>query len=70
MDNISRFYPKDIAISIQPFPLDERLKNQIIQEMMDKPFIMEELKRLMEPSIYHQIKQDELTQLYSCSISL
>lgn len=64
MDSISRFYPKDIAISIQSFPLDERLKNQIIQEMMDKPFLMEELKRLLEPSVYHQIKQDELTLNY------
>ena len=64
MDAISHLYPKDIAISIQSFPLAEHIKTQITQEMIDKPFLMEELKRLLEQSVYHQIKQDELTLNY------
>lgn len=64
MDAITRLYPKDIAISIESFPLEQTLKTHLLQEFIDKPFLINELKHLLQTSTYHQIHQDGITLKY------
>lgn len=64
MDAITRLYPKDIAISIESFSLDETLKRHLLQEFTDKPFVVEELNKLLQLSSYHQIQKEGITLNY------
>lgn len=64
MDAVTRFYPKDIAISIESFPLDESLKTHLLEEFIDKPFLLNELKKLLQTSTYQQIHHDTITLKY------
>lgn len=64
MDAIAHYYPKNIAISIQSFPLEESLKTQLFKEFTDKPFLTNELKRLLQTSTYYQIHQEGIILNY------